>query len=918
MKSDRGSFTISAISFFWVDMKNSSKVVRSSAVLLGALAPVVSTANLFFNPYTGDPVYVIDYGFFPNSENWIGPNGQQAPTPTDSLFITANRPTSIFASDFTGTLGGTWMAVDNVFLDGTGELRFAKDPWGDPANDLAGIQMSSLQQNVNFLSVGIDLDILGRYNLAGNLNIVSGTTLVGDGLRVGSGGRAAVLNGARLLADVYLEDTVGAGLTAIWRNSSFASTNFMSNRSSGRILDMVAPINPGETDPYVPGGSTGSITTLQVDSYGGGTMVTLADGSAADPALSPETSLTIDDVRLFNNVDNTVFDISRGGTLRVNNEIYSASNDDGLTTLFNISSGGTAFVNQVDTGSGTILGTVTGAGSLLDIGSVRMPQGDFQFGNPMVRATAGGEVKINVADVDGHSEPLFIADDGKVSVSSLILRNPNGDIVRATNGSIVDLGATNTTAWGNTFAFRANNSTLKIGDSEAAQHPDPRGSTLLTNSVGIEATNGSILKTYAALFQGIGDVSVTLNNSRWEGFKTDPSTGLNVPRRTVLSSSSGVVTLQAGSSVIDGIDLDVFGRNNIDIVGSTLNFDLDVSGQGDLDIAASSGKIGNLNLASLTGQEQRANILNSTLAMAGISVNGFGAGNVNAVIQNSQVTTSMLNVGANNFANTTGTANLTIRNNSAVGTTRLNIGAAKYYPNGVATSFFGGNSTVNVQSGSRLAVGSYRNADPNDAFWVNSNIPEFPAIITLGPDSFLNIDATSSVYLGAANNESEQNFDLQTLTVGTNGVLNGSGGLNGWLFVDGGRVDLGFSPGKMSVTGNLAIDAGSLDFELGGLTAGTEYDQMEVLGNIALNGGKIRLGRFGGFVTNGFQEFQLFTGFSSITIGSAFTFEVGEGLVFDGFDPLTGRARVQAVPEPATMAVLGLGVLAMVRKRRRG
>ena len=71
----------------------------------------------------------------------------------------------------------------------------------------------------------------------------------------------------------------------------------------------------------------------------------------------------------------------------------------------------------------------------------------------------------------------------------------------------------------------------------------------------------------------------------------------------------------------------------------------------------------------------------------------------------------------------------------------------------------------------------------------------------------------------------------------TGGVLRGAGQVNGSITNTSGTVEPGASPGILSVTGSYSQDSGgTLAVEIGGTTAGTEYDQLDVSGTASLDG----------------------------------------------------------------------------------
>ena len=69
------------------------------------------------------------------------------------------------------------------------------------------------------------------------------------------------------------------------------------------------------------------------------------------------------------------------------------------------------------------------------------------------------------------------------------------------------------------------------------------------------------------------------------------------------------------------------------------------------------------------------------------------------------------------------------------------------------------------------------------------------------------------------------------------GVLDGSGTINGDVTVDGGAVNVGHSPGLMTINGNFTMTAnGLMNMEIWGTYPGYQYDQLKVSGNTYVNG----------------------------------------------------------------------------------
>ncbi len=145
--------------------------------------------------------------------------------------------------------------------------------------------------------------------------------------------------------------------------------------------------------------------------------------------------------------------------------------------------------------------------------------------------------------------------------------------------------------------------------------------------------------------------------------------------------------------------------------------------------------------------------------------------------------------------------------------------------------------------------------------------------VTLSTFSGANIEASGKLQLDGGTLDA-QYVDIRggTLT-GSGTVLTGSGPIDGQIENHGGVVAPGNGVGMLNVTGRFAnaLD-GTLAFELGGTTAGTQYDQLNVTGAVTLNGVlTISLVNLGGgtFTPSPGNTFWLITATDSI--GGAFS-----------------------------------------------
>lgn len=154
------------------------------------------------------------------------------------------------------------------------------------------------------------------------------------------------------------------------------------------------------------------------------------------------------------------------------------------------------------------------------------------------------------------------------------------------------------------------------------------------------------------------------------------------------------------------------------------------------------------------------------------------------------------------------------------------------------------------------------------------------------------------------------------------GLVSGAGNFGGFGNVEfDGGYSPGNSPASVTVQGDMTLGStNDLTMELAGTTLGTGYDHLNVLGNTTL-AGNLNVVYYGGFTASLGQTFDLFdfahaTGmFSSITLPT-----LAHGLAWNTtnlYSNGTITVQAQAVPEPASFAALGLGGLALLRRRRK-
>ncbi|MEQ9408902.1 MAG: CARDB domain-containing protein, partial [Fuerstiella sp.] len=97
------------------------------------------------------------------------------------------------------------------------------------------------------------------------------------------------------------------------------------------------------------------------------------------------------------------------------------------------------------------------------------------------------------------------------------------------------------------------------------------------------------------------------------------------------------------------------------------------------------------------------------------------------------------------------------------------------------------------------------------------------------------------------------------LELGSNGILSGSGTVDGNLRNISGHIRPGSSPGDLTINGDFEnLPGGTVDVELGGLVPGTEHDRLNILGTATL-AGTLNVSLINGFSPADGDEFEVLT-----------------------------------------------------------
>jgi autotransporter-associated beta strand protein len=802
---------------------------------------------------------------------------------------------------------------------------------------------------------------------------VYGTSYLADTLRVSNGaGAGAVYNPGSALTTTFgagrafilgsgtnASLTVSSGTIAAVRTTNTGSEALMSNNASGSLLingtgavDFTSHLN---TFQFFNAGTALQTSNLTISGSGSFSSngFNLNTGSSGVGTVNLDGgSMAVTAFTRTNTGGSTILNLN-GGTLR----IRGASNANflnALTGLQTIVKNGGAVIdsNSFNLTIAEVLEHDSGLGAGLDGGLTKNGAGILTLSGAN---TYDGTTAINA---------------GTLSAATIVVSGGSSNLGNAT--SAVTLGSAGAEG---TLSYTGANATytrgFTIGGAGGGRLDVTTAATTLTVNTGaiigtglftVGGSGGKIINAAITHTGGLTKTassgSIFLNNSSnsYTG-ATDITGALIVTANNALGSTAGGTTVNASSALglsggIDYAALETVSGSGVGtgaltgvtasasrgFIQSTLG---DNTFRGNITVNAGGvSRIGTQNGASLTLTGAITQASGSmyfrpgdnggeyvTLSNSG---NSFGG---NSVVYTNATSASYSGVrlGVNNALPVT----LTITGESGTGTgTALNLNGFNQKLNGLAGSNNLNIINSNTSTASTLTVDNL--VDRTTAGTIIRGGVGLGTINVIKDGTFTQTLSGTHDYTGTTVVQDGKlvingNISTSSLTTVNSGATLGGNATTGALTIAaGGFVAPGNSPGTLTVNGAYT-QAGTFAAEIGGLTAGTQHDQINVTGTVNITGGSLNT-LFTGSYSLGDMIFLLlndggdaitgtYTGLAQgdLITGGGFDWQISYVANSGGSPSFTGGNDIalMAVPEPNVAALLsGIGILALLRRRQ--
>jgi uncharacterized repeat protein (TIGR01451 family) len=759
-------------------------------------------------------------------------------------------------------------------------------------NTGAPVTLPSLLQTGGTLTGTDTVNISGLFTWSGGTHGSTGITNPTGGLNIT--GEAAINTGRTLnntvAGTMSASGNLAIGNGAVFNNLLGATFDIQNNRSIGGGIGGASTVNNAGTMTKSAGGGT---TTVNAGFNNTGTLNandgTFRLASAANPSTSTGAFNVAGGAMLA--FDSGTHDLSAASSIAGAGTVEFTGATVNHAGTYNVTS-----PTNVNGGTVNFTGTVTSVGVLnVSAGTANFSSGEVI--TPPTLTLSGG----TLTGTDTITVPGLLTWTGG-TLSGAGITNANGGIAldggpryfrggrtlnnagvaTLTLGSFVSgEGAVfNNLASGTFDAQTGFNFTADLGGAS----PQFNNAGTFTKSAG-----GSSV-SMEAVFNNTGTASVTASSVSFQG-------GGNSSGSFTVGTGSGITfygishTLTAASSIsgAGGVQFAYGGwfnlagtynvTGNTNVTGGLVNFTGTVTSTGKLwvqtngsasfntpapatvqEVDFSSGGLGAEGTVNITGP---MNFSNGTLSGSGTmnvgglftwrggSMSGSGITNANGgmTLDSGPVTLT-----SERTLNNSGTATWTagninsgqgaVFNNLASGTFDIQVDAALVYNQGGTATQFNNAGTLTKSAGAGTTT--FSGVTFNNTGTLNAN------------SGTLNFTGTFSQTTGLTLLNGGSVGTTTTLTY-NGGTLGGTGTITGSLGNSAGLLRPGFTPGTINITGDYTNGAsGTVNVELGGLTAGTQYDQITITGS-ATFAGTLNVTTIGGFTPALGNSFTIMT-----------------------------------------------------------
>jgi uncharacterized repeat protein (TIGR01451 family) len=788
---------------------------------------------------------------------------------------------------------------DNLISVTSGTLRFTGGG-GTSTGDFSVTSGNTLDFNGG--AQGVTLASGRNFSGAGTMQFSGGTTVIGGsgsyaitGLTQINGGTANFNLPSSTTTQLSFSSgnlggtgTLSVNSSGIWSGGTLANTGGQLEIGTGATLDISGTGSKTWLGYTLRNNGTVIITGTGTINHGLGAVLTNNAGATFDIQVDLTFGFNQGGARLTINNQGTLLKSAGAGTstldVTLNNDGDVNANSGTLrftggggtsTANFSVTSGNTLDFNggthtitlgatESISGAGTLgfsggTTNIGGAGSFSITGLVQINGGTANFNLPSSTTTQFSFSSGNL----GGTGTLTVNASGIWSGGTLA---SGGGILEIAIGATLDIsGAVGKTWHGHTLT---NNGTVVITGTGTINHglggviSNSAGATfdiqadltLAFNQGGARLTISNLGTLVKSAGAGTATLDVTLNN------------GASV------SVTSGTLRFTGGGGSSIG-DFSVTAGNALDFNGGTqtinLNSNRSISGAGTLGFSGGTTNIGGAGTFAITGLVLiNGGTANFDLASSTTSQLDFSSGNLGGSGLLTVTTSATWSGGT--LANTGGTleiasgANLnisgtasktwhgyTLSNNGTVnitGTGTVNHGLGSVINNQAGATF---DNQVDMtfafnQGGARLTINNFgllrksggTGTTAFDVTFNNSGAVVAGSGVMSFPTSYTQSAGTTTL--------DSASMSVSTMTL-NGGTLLGIGTITGNV-ANNATVGPGFSAGIINITGSYTqSSSGVLNIEISGLTAGTQYDQLNISGTATLNG-TLNITYFGGFL----------------------------------------------------------------------